>query len=60
MVKVLLSFFLISTLVFGDTVEVLEEVEVRQSPLKQKIQSFLDEITYNENSEFINVIFDPE
>ncbi len=52
MVKFLLGFILIFSF--------LNAEDVSENPLTLKIKSFLDEDTYNENSEFINVIFDPE
>ena len=60
MVKFLLGFFLIFTLLQAEDLEIFEEVEVQESPLNQKIQSFLDETAYNENREFMNVIFEPQ
>ncbi|RUM65060.1 MAG: hypothetical protein DSZ04_00910 [Sulfurimonas sp.] len=52
MVKFLLGFILIFSF--------LNAEDVSENLLTLKIKSFLDEDTYNENSEFINVIFDPE
>jgi len=60
MVKFLLGIVLIFRLLQAQELEIFEEVEVTQSPLNQKIQSFLDEKTFTENEEFIHVIFDPE
>ncbi|HIP19815.1 MAG TPA: hypothetical protein EYG70_01675 [Sulfurimonas sp.] len=60
MVKILLGFFLIVNFVYALDVEVFEEVQVNENPLILKIKSFLDEETYNENSQFIKVIFEPE
>jgi len=60
MVKILLGFFLIVNFVYALDVEVLEEVQVNENPLILKIKSFLDEETYNENSQFIKVIFEPK
>ncbi|MDQ7043089.1 MAG: hypothetical protein Q9M34_06105 [Sulfurimonas sp.] len=51
MVKLLLGFLLIFNL--------LQAQELENS-LTLKIKSFLDEATYSQNSEFINLIFEPE
>jgi len=56
MVKFLLGFILIFNLSYADDLEIAKG----ENQLTLKIKSFLDEETYNENSEFINVIFDPE
>ncbi|MDF1877036.1 hypothetical protein JHD47_04340 [Sulfurimonas sp. SAG-AH-194-L11] len=60
MVRFLLGFFLIFTLVEAQNIDILEEVQVSENPLTLKIKSFLDEETYTQNSDFINVIFDPD
>ncbi|WP_457747167.1 DNA replication terminus site-binding protein [Sulfurimonas sp.] len=38
----------------------LEEVEIKEDPLTEKIKSFLNTQTYEKNKAFINVIFDPK
>ncbi|MDF1883720.1 hypothetical protein JHD49_07215 [Sulfurimonas sp. SAG-AH-194-C21] len=60
MVKYVLGFFLIFNLLHAEDLEIYDGEELSESPLTLKIKSFLDEETYNENSEFIDVIFDPE
>ncbi|MDF1878805.1 hypothetical protein JHD46_04030 [Sulfurimonas sp. SAG-AH-194-C20] len=60
MVKYLLGFFLIFSLLQAQKIDILEEVQVSENPLTAKIKSFLDAETYRENSEFVNVIFDPD
>ncbi len=60
MVKFLLGFILIFNLSYADDLEIAKGEESSENQLTLKIKSFLDEETYNENSEFINVIFDPE
>ena len=59
MVKYLLLLLLTLSISYAQESEILEEVEVSDDPLTTKIKSFLDESTYKNNSEFINVIFDP-
>ena len=60
MVKWLLGLFLLFNLLYADENELLEDAVVIENSLTLKIQSFLDEVTYTNNSEFIEVIFDPE
>jgi len=59
-VKFLLSFFLITSLLYSDDIDIFEEPQISESELTLKIKSLLDEETYSENSDFIAVIFDPE
>lgn len=60
MVKIFLSFLLLVT--FAYALETPENTEVKHSEnlLITKIKGFLNEKTYANNSEFINVIFDPQ
>jgi len=60
MVKVLLFLFLIFSSIYANEIELSQEVVVTENPLTSKIKSFLDEETYSENIDFINVIFDPK
>ncbi|MEA1983192.1 MAG: hypothetical protein U9N39_06585 [Campylobacterota bacterium] len=60
MVKGLLCVLLLFTFSFSDEFESLEESVLTEDPVTQKIKSFLETKTYKENSEFINVIFDPK
>ena len=60
MVKVLLSLFLIISSIYANEIELSQAVVVTEDPLTSKIKSFLDEETYRENVDFINVIFDPK
>ncbi len=60
MVKFLLGFILIFSLLDAQDLEFSEGEDLIENKLTLKIKSFLDEATYRENSEFINVIFDPE
>lgn len=60
MVKLLLSFFLFFTLLSADDVESIEESIAIEDPVVTKIKSFLEFQTYEENIDFINVIFDPK
>lgn len=60
MVKFLLGFILIFSLLHAQDLEFSEGEDLIENKLTLKIKSFLDEATYRENSEFINVIFDPE
>jgi len=70
MVKAFLaSFFLFSTLLFAEEVttlnqvtapQLIEDIVVQEDMLLSKIKDFLDEKSYNENREFIDVIFEPK
>lgn len=60
MVKFLLGFILIFSLLDAQDLEFSEGEDLIENKLTLKIKSFLDKATYRENSEFINVIFDPE
>ena len=60
MVKYLLGFFLIFSLLHAQDLEIVDETQESENLLTLKIKSFLDEETYSKNSEFIDVIFDPE
>jgi len=60
MVKFLLLFALLFTFSFSEEINLLEDVVVQDDPLTSKIKTFLDENTYTQNKEFINVIFDPK
>ena len=60
MVKFLLGFILIFSLLDAQDLEFSEGEDLIENKLTLKIKSFLDEATYRENSEFINVIFDPD
>ncbi|HIC11929.1 MAG TPA: hypothetical protein EYO75_00860 [Sulfurimonas sp.] len=51
---------LIFSLLDAQDLEFSEGEDLIENKLTLKIKSFLDEATYRENSEFINVIFDPE
>jgi hypothetical protein len=55
MVKVFLSFLFLCTLLYSD-----EPVQSPEELLTIKIKSFLDESVYENNKEFINIIFDPK
>ena len=60
MVKILLIFsFLFSTILLNAT-ETEQSLVVQEDALDGKIQLFLDEDTYNNNKEFISVIFEPK
>ena len=62
MVKVLLAFLLIASTLYAqeDTfLETPDELVVVEDPLVTKIKSFLEVSTYENNKEFIDVIFDP-
>ena len=56
MVKLLLSFLLLFSSLMADETVVIEE----ENPLTSKIKSFVDSEVYDENSEFIKIIFSPE
>jgi hypothetical protein len=63
MVKYLLTFLLLFTSSFAQEVEeavFIEQAVVQEDPLVEKIKSFLDESTYVNNKEFIQLIFDPK
>ncbi len=63
MVKVLFSFLLLCSFSYAQNLSFNSldtKVEVALDPLLVKIKTFLDEDTYTNNSEFINVIFDPK
>jgi len=63
MVKYLLVFCLLFSSSYAEELleaDPMEEVIVQEDPLVTKIKSFLDEKTYENNSEFISVIFDPQ
>ena len=60
MVKFLLYFALLFTLSCANDANLTQELVVEEDPLASKIKSFLDDATYNENRDFINVIFDPK
>jgi hypothetical protein len=60
MVKVFLSFLLFINLAFAEeTIEASQDILVKD-PLTDKIKSFLDEGVYEQNKEFIEIIFDPK
>jgi len=44
----------------NETFDSIGDVIIQEDKLMSKIQSFLDEKSYNENRDFINVIFDPK
>jgi len=59
MVKYLLAFFLLfSSLHAGEVF--IEEVVVQEDQLTLKIKSFLETATYDNNKEFIQLIFEPK
>jgi len=60
MVRFFLTFVLLFSLSFGDNFNIFDEVESVEDPLMEKIKTFLDEKSFDENREFINVIFDPK
>lgn len=60
MVKSFFLFLLLLSFSFADEIEFVEDNASEQDPLLEKIQIFLDAKTYEENIEFINVIFDPK
>ncbi len=55
MVKIVLSFLLLFSFTFAE-----ETLESNDNNLTLKIKSFLDADVYEQNSAFVNVIFDPE
>lgn len=60
MVKALFVSFLLFSFAHALNNDYLGEVASQKASLTGKIQSFLDEKTYRENREFINIIFDPK
>ncbi|QSZ42760.1 hypothetical protein GJV85_11760 [Sulfurimonas aquatica] len=60
MVRLLICFFLTFSFSYSNEIDFLEEVIVEDDPLTKKVKSFLDKATYDENQEFINVIFEPK
>lgn len=63
MVKFLLAFLLVCSFSYAqeiDSANALETVKTVDDPLTTKIKSFLEEKNYNQNRDFINVIFDPK
>lgn len=60
MVKIALVLLLSFRVLFGYQSELLESVEVKEDPLTTKIKSFLDPKRYEENREFIKLIFEPK
>lgn len=60
MVKALVAFFLFFSFAHALNNDLLGKVATNGDSLTGKIQSFLDEKTYRENREFINIIFDPK
>jgi len=59
MVKVVLTFFLLFTITFAQEIVSLQEDMIVEDSLTTKIKSFLDDDTYDNNKEFIEIIFDP-
>ena len=59
MVKVVLTFFLLFTIAFAQEIVSLQEDMIVEDSLTTKIKSFLDDDTYDNNKEFIEIIFDP-
>lgn len=60
MVKALVAILLFFSFTSASQTELLESVVVKDDLLTTKIKSFLDERRYEENRDFINVIFDPQ
>jgi len=60
MVKAFLGLFIVFNFLNIANADIFEEVVSEDDPVTQKIKSFLDEKTYRENKEFINIIFDPK
>jgi len=62
MVKILFTFLLLTFTLYAQEEPLLEsqdELVVTEDPLVVKIKSFLEVSTYENNKEFIDVIFDP-
>jgi len=61
MVKLLFVLLVTFTLSYAAEIDnSFAKVQVQEDPLVSKIQSFLDVATYENNRDFINVIFDPK
>lgn len=60
MVKSLLPFLLIIFFICALELNASDNFLVKDNPLTAKIKSFLDEKTYKDNVQFINVIFEPK
>lgn len=60
MVKYFITFCLLFSFSYALNNDFLEKVTTQDDPLISKIKSFLDEKTYSQNREFINIIFDPK
>ena len=60
MVKAFVALLLLFNFSFANNSQVLEDVVQEEDPLTIKIKSFLDENSYENNKDFINVIFDPK
>jgi hypothetical protein len=60
MVKSLLVYLLFLTVLHAEEISFTQESIVQEDPLLTKIESFLDTATYENNREFIEVIFEPK
>jgi hypothetical protein len=60
MVRLLVTFFLLFSFSHAMDLSFFGEVVSEDDPLTTKIKNFLDEKTFEENRDFINIIFDPK
>ncbi|MEA2073820.1 MAG: hypothetical protein U9O86_09570 [Campylobacterota bacterium] len=60
MVKVFFSLLVLFSLSYSEDAQIVEDSLVVEDPVVSKIKSFLDTQAYEENVDFINVIFDPK
>lgn len=60
MVKVFFSLLVLFSLSYSEDAQIIEDSLVAEDPVVSKIKSFLDTQAYEENVDFINVIFDPK
>lgn len=60
MVKALLVLFILFNFSYALDIPASSDVKVSEDPLISKIKGFLSEETYNENAEFVDVIFEPK
>ena len=60
MVKVFFSLLVLFSFSYSEDAQIIEDSLVVEDPVVSKIKSFLDTQAYEENVDFINVIFDPK
>jgi len=61
MVRFFVGLLLLSAVVFAaESQFTMDDLVIQDDPVTAKIKTFIDEKTYADNEDFINVIFDPK